>query len=172
MEKMTEKEILDDIASFFPDGGWQELIRIYDKYIADKYPFCEESCVEFAQTGYFAHGIDEHVNDLEKYTGEDYSAENIEPKEIKEKYHQFIGKKIFEMAALDRYLDNLVLDNFNIKTETLDYYVNYRNGLGKPMDFKTELSNLVGKYEVSIDQLKAAIRSPEVKKSLSEEIAR
>jgi len=167
--KFTEKEILDDLASYYPEGGWKAILSQYNKYIFEKYPFCIESCVEYIKSGYFEHYRDEQADALLKYTGKDFSEEDDE--KLTEIYQNYVAKKIFDMATLDRYMDSAQVQ-CDITPELVDYYVNFRSESVKPMDFKEELKNLVGKYDVSMDQLKSAIRSPEVKKSLSADVVR
>lgn len=159
---MTEKEILDDLASYF-ENGWADIIRQYNKYIDNRYPFCEESCLDFVQSGFFAVMPYDQAEDLSKYTGEEYS---VDDEDIHTKYQKFVSKKIYGMISLDKHIDQ-AREEYEMTPELIDYYINYRSELNRPKDFRTELGILVDKYDVSSDQLRSAIRSPEVKKSLS-----
>lgn len=158
---MTEKEILDDLASYF-ENGWADIIRQYNKYIENRYPFCVESCVDFVQSGIFEVFPYDQAEALSKYTGEEYS---VDDEDIHNKYQKFVSEKIYCMVSLDKHIDSAI-DEYEITPELIDYYVNFRSDLNRPKDFKTELGLLVDKYDITSDQLKFAIKSPEVKKSL------
>lgn len=165
MAVFTEKEILDDIASY-NDNGWDGIKNSYYANISNAIPFCLESCIEFVNTCAFAVEPDDVTRDMLNYTGHDYSEDYDAGFQ---KYKELVGERIFYMLSLDKEIDKA---SKIIPEETVNYYLDYRAQKNNNNDLKQDLAVMMSRHNASSEQIRSALRSKEIRQAAVKNHAR